>query len=93
MDDEAARLAGQVAVTASTWLHTPTDPEAYRRFAAAADAWGDYDAPRLEEPTEELLDLLADDSAPVALSEIVADVTAQIHQSGPKSLTAPPATS
>ena len=80
MDDEASRLAGQVAMTASTWLRTPTDPEAYRLFATAADSWGAYDEPRLAEPTEELLDQLADGSAPVALSEIIADFTSQIHQ-------------
>lgn len=79
MDDEAARLAGQVAATASAWLRTPTDTEAYRRFAAATDDWDDYDAPRLEEPAEELLDQLADEAAPVALGELVADVTAQIR--------------
>ena len=79
MDDEAARLAGQVAATASAWLRTPTHTEGYRRFVAATDDWDDYDAPRLEEPVEELLDQLADGATPVALGEIVADVTAQIH--------------
>lgn len=85
MDDEAARLAGQVAATASAWLRTPTHTEGYRRFAAATDDWDDYDAPRLEEPAEELLDQLADGAAPVTLGEIVADVTAQIHaDDGPR---------
>lgn len=79
MGDEAARLAGQVAATASAWLRTPADTEAYRRFTAATDDWDDYDAPRLEEPAEELLDQLADDAPPVTLGEVVADVTAQIH--------------
>lgn len=79
MDDEAARLAGNVAEAASTWLHAPTDPEAYRHFTAASDDWDEYEAPQLDEPTEELLDQLTDETEPVALGEIVAEVTVQIH--------------
>ncbi|GAB7007722.1 hypothetical protein JCM18899A_51970 [Nocardioides sp. AN3] len=84
MDDEAAHLAGKVATTASAWLRAPTDAENYRRFAAATDDWDNYAAPRLEEPAEELLDQLADDSAPVSLSELLPEVTAQIHAADPR---------
>lgn len=80
MDEDAAVLARQVAISASAWLHTPTDPEAYRRLIAAIDEWDAYVAPQLEEPAEELLDQLADDSAPLALGEVVADVSAQIRK-------------
>jgi len=79
MDDEAAHLAGQVATTASGWLRAPVTAENYRLFAAATDDWDNYAGPRLPEPAEELLDQLADDSAPVSLSELVPEVTAQIH--------------
>lgn len=81
-DDEATRLAHLVATTASVWLHSaaPTDSEAYARLDRATDEWDAYAAPQLEEPTEELLDQLADHSAPLALGEVVADVTAQIRK-------------
>lgn len=80
MDDDAALLARQVAITASAWLHGPTDPETYRRLVDAIDEWNSYDAPQLEAPAEELLDRLADDSAPLALSEVLADFSAQISK-------------
>lgn len=81
-DDEATRLAHLVTTTASAWLHSaaPTDSVAYERFDRAADAWDAYAAPQLGEPTEELLDQLADDSAPVSLGEAVADFTSQIRK-------------
>ncbi|ABL79339.1 hypothetical protein Noca_4753 (plasmid) [Nocardioides sp. JS614] len=81
-DDEATRLAHLVATTASVWLHAaaPTHSEAYARLDRATDEWDAYAAPQLEEPTEELLDQLADHSAPLALGEVVADVTAQIRK-------------
>lgn len=80
MDDEAALLARQVAMTASAWLHGPTDPEAYRRLVVAIDEWDAYAAPQLEAPAEELFDQLADDSAPLAVSEVLADFSAQISK-------------
>lgn len=81
-DDEATRLAHLVTTTASVWLQAaaPTDSVAYERFDRAADAWDAYAAPQLGEPTEELLDQLADDSAPVSLGEAVADFTSQIRK-------------
>ena len=78
LDDDAAALAWHVAETASAWLHQPTAPETYRRFVAAIDGWDSYAAPQLEEPFEELLDQLGDDSPPVALGQIMAEVAAQI---------------
>ncbi len=83
-DDEATRLAHLVTTTASVWLHAAarTDSEAYARFDRAAEFWDAYAAPQLGEPTEELLDQLADDSAPVSLGEVVADVSAQIRKAG-----------
>jgi len=80
MDDEAARLARRVAISASAWLRAEADTETYRHFVAATDEWDAYAAPQLEEPAEELLDQLADHSAPLALGEVVADVTAQIRK-------------
>lgn len=81
-DDEATRLAHLVTTTASVWLHAAarTDSEAYARFDRATELWDAYAAPQLGEPTEELLDQLADDSAPVSLGEVVADVSAQIRK-------------
>jgi len=81
MDDDAAALAWRVAETASAWLHQPTDPETYRRFVAAIEGWDAYAAPQLDVPFEELLDQLADDSPPLAVGEVLADVTAQIRAS------------
>ena len=80
MDDEAARRAEQVATTASVWLRTATNTDAYRRYSAALDDWDDYEAPRLEQPTAELLDQLADAAEPVSLGEVVAEMTAQLHE-------------
>lgn len=82
INDDAAALAWQVAETASAWLHHPTDPETYRRFIAAIDEWDSYAAPQLEEPFEELLDQLGDDSPPLAVGEVLAEFTAQIRASG-----------
>lgn len=81
-DDEATRLAHLVTTAASAWLHAAaaTDSEAYHRFDRATDDWDAYAAPQLEEPTEELLDQLADDSAPVSLGKVVADVSARIRK-------------
>ncbi|MEV5003934.1 hypothetical protein [Nocardioides sp. LML1-1-1.1] len=81
-DDEAARHAHLVTTTASVWLQAaaPSDSAAYARFDRAVDAWDAYGAPQLGEPTEELLDQLADDSAPVSLGEAVADFTSQIRK-------------
>jgi uncharacterized protein YbaA (DUF1428 family) len=81
-DDEATRLAHLVTTTASVWLHAAarTDSEAYARLDRATELWDAYAAPQLGEPTEELLDQLADDSAPVSLGEVVADVSAQIRK-------------
>lgn len=81
-DDEATRLAHLVTTTASVWLHAAarTDSEAYARFDRATELWDAYAAPQLGEPTEELLDQLADDSAPFSLGEVVADVSAQIRK-------------
>lgn len=78
-DDEATRLAHLVTVAAAAWLRATaaTDAEAYRRLDRAIDEWDAYAAPRLDEAAEELLDQLADDSAPVAISEVVAEISAQ----------------
>lgn len=84
MDEEATRLARQVALTASAWLHTEADTEAYRRFVGTVDDWDAYAAPQLEAPSEELLDQLADDSAPLALSEVLADFTARFSKAARK---------
>lgn len=78
INDDAAALAWQVAETASAWLHHPTAPETYRRFVSAIDEWDSYAAPQLEEPFEELLDQLGDDSPPVAVGEVLAEVAAQL---------------
>lgn len=78
MDDDAAALAWRVAETASVWLHQPTDPETYRRFVAAIEGWDAYAAPQLGEPVEELLDQLGEDSPPVAVGEIMAEVASRI---------------
>ena len=82
-DDEAIRLAHLVTVAAAAWLRaTPaTDAEAYDRLDRAIDEWDAYAAPELDVPAEELLDQLADDSAPVALSEIVVEVSAHFRRS------------
>jgi hypothetical protein len=64
MDDEEALLAQRVAMAASAWLHAESDTEAYRRLVAATDECDDYWAPQLEDPAEELLDALGEDSAP-----------------------------
>ena len=85
-DDEQATRARNVARAASAWLREPTAPEAYSRYVVAIDEWDDYDAPQLEEPVEELLDQLGDDSAPLALGELVADVTAQIRKAAGRAL-------
>ena len=77
---DLARLARRVAMTASAWLHAEADTETYRHFVAATDEWDAYAAPQLEEPAEELLDQLADHSAPLALGEVAAEVTAQIRR-------------
>src|SRR3546814_5846458 len=75
MDEEQTLRARNVAIAASAWLQAAGDPATYRRFIAAVDAWDDYTAPHLEAPVEELLDELAEISAPRALGELVADVT------------------
>lgn len=86
-DDEATRLAHLLTMEASAWLRaTPaTDSEAYRRFDRATDNWDAYAAPQLEAPVEELLDQLADASAPVAVGEVVAEVSEQIREIGRQS--------
>ncbi|MCX8456836.1 hypothetical protein [Paenarthrobacter ureafaciens] len=78
-DDEAIRLAHLVTVAAAAWLRaTPaTDAEAYDRLDRAIDEWDAYTAPRLDDAAEELLDQLADDTAPVSISEVVAEISAQ----------------
>lgn len=63
------------AGTGSAWLHQLTDPETYRRFVAATEEWDAYAAPQLEVP----FDQLADDLPPLAVGEVIADVTAQIR--------------
>lgn len=86
MDDEAALRVRHVAMAASAWLHAPADFEAYRRLVAAVAEWDDYCAPQLEEPAEELLDQLGEESAPRALGEVVADVTAQLRKAARRAL-------
>lgn len=84
MDDEAVLLERHVAMAASAWRHAKAETEAYGRFVAATDEWDDaYAGPQLEEPAEELLDQLADNSAPLTLDEVVAHVTAQIRKAAP----------
>ena len=83
MDDEAVLLERHVAMAASAWRHAKAETEAYGRFVAATDEWDAYAGPQLEEPAEELLDQLADNSAPLTLDEVVAHVTAQIRKAAP----------
>jgi hypothetical protein len=73
-------------MAASAWLHTPADLEAYRRLVAAVAEWDSYCSPQLGEPAEELLDQLGDDSAPLVLGEVVADVTAQLRKAARRAL-------
>jgi hypothetical protein len=80
MDEEQTQRARSVAIAASAWLQAAGDPATYRRFIAAVDAWDDYNAPHLEAPVEELLDELAEISAPRALGELVADVTDRLRK-------------
>lgn len=81
MDDEAATLATNVAESAAAWLQPAADGAAYVRLVDAVAAWDSYCTPRLTEPAvEELLDELGESPAPVALGEVVDDVTAQIRR-------------
>lgn len=80
MGDEAVLLERHVAKAASARRQAKADTEAYGHFVVATGEWDAYAGPQLEEPAEELLDQLADNSAPLTLDEVVAYVTAQIRK-------------
>lgn len=81
MDDDAVLRATAVAEAAAAWLRPGADTASYERLTAAIAAWDDYCTPRLSEPpAEELLDQLGEYGAPVALAEVVSDVTSQLRK-------------
>lgn len=67
-------------------LGPPADPEAYRRLAVATSEFNSYFGPQLAEPAEELLDQLGEDSAPLALGAVVADVAAHVRKTTRRTL-------